>query len=168
MHFRWGHILAVCAQLASLGLLLLSDMAAVSVSEVRAIAADSPFPSATRSIWSIACSSSSATSSDAEYLAPARETFTQNDLVLATRRHSAQYAASGRLSARVKRNLRVPRSLSMIGPAHRIRLRKSSAIPPRVSDRYVNDATQANLVNQAKGPFRGWNPPSASIPLVAN
>ena len=97
----------------------------------------------------------SAISSAGEYLAAAHEIFTSDDLALAIRMHSDQYASSGSISVRTKRKLRAPRPFSKLGHAHRIRLLRSSAIVPRVLDRYIKDATHANFLNQAKGPLPG-------------
>ena len=144
----------MCAHPAPLGFSLPSDLADVCLSDVHTMASNSPFPAAFRVIWSIARSSSAAASSDAVYLSPAQEVFTKNDLVSANRRHPEQYAVSGKLAAWDERKLNVPRCFSILGPAQRIRLRKSSAIAPRVVERY-KDATDANLTNLAKWALLG-------------
>ena len=114
-------------------------------------------------IWSIARPSSASVYSAAEDLVPVHEIFAPNDLVLAARLHSAQYASSGKIAVRTKRKLHVPRSLSKLGPAHRIRLQKSSAIAPRVLGRYIKDAPHDNFLKKAKvslpgmaSAFRGY------------
>ena len=145
----------MCAQLDSAGFSLPSGPAADRLSEVHTLAVISPFPAAFRDIRSIARSSSAAMSSASEYLAPAHEMFTQNDLALATRRHSEQYAGAGKLAARTMRELHVPRFYSKLGPAPRVRLLTSPDIVPRVLDRYVKDAAQANFLKQANGPLPG-------------
>ena len=73
----------------------------------------------------------------------------------AIRRHSAQYSAPGQISVRTKKKLRVPRSFSKMGPAQRIRLLGSSDVIPSTVDRYVKDASHANLLKQAKGSLPG-------------
>ena len=101
-----------------------------------------------------------------EHLVPAHELFTQDSLVLAIRRHSAQVAASGQIAVRAKRKLHVPRSFTRMGPAHRIRLIGSPDVLPREVDRFAKDATQANLLIQVKCYIPGMA--SDVTPLFAN
>ena len=76
MHFFWCDISAFRAQIPSLGFSLPSDLADVCLSDVHALADNSPFPAAPRAVWSNARSSSAAASSASEYLVPDRVMFT--------------------------------------------------------------------------------------------
>ena len=76
-------------------------------------------------------------------------------IVRAIRRRSAQFAVSGQIDVRAKRNPRAPRAFSKMGHAHRIRLLGSSDVLPLSVDRYVKDAAHSNLLKQAKRPLHG-------------
>ena len=94
-------------------------------------------------------------SSAGEHLAPAHELFTKDSLITAIRRRSAQFAVSGEIAVCTMKNLRAPRSFTKMGPAQRIRLLGSSSVLPRQADRYIKDATQANLTKQVKDSLPG-------------
>ena len=56
---------------------------------------------------------------------------------------------------RTTRKLHLPRNFRKLGPAHRIKAPKDAALNPRVLDRFVFDATSANLLKQVKGSLPG-------------
>ena len=168
MHFPWCQLLATSLQLVSAGLPLPSNLAEVNASELHVTAAASPFPVAFRALWSSARTAFAPTSSAGEHLVPAHEMFTQDTLVKAIRRHSAQFARSGAITARPRTSLRAPPAFEKMGPAQRIRFLGSSAVRPLQVDRFIKDSTQANLLKQVKGSVRAWHPPSAVTPLFAS
>lgn len=155
MHYSRGQISAVCAQLVAVGFPLPPSLAAVDRSDLHAMALNSPFPAVSRAVWSSARAAFSAFSSAGEYLDPAHALLAKGDLVLAPRRHSAQYASSGPIAVRTKKKMRAPRPSSKLGPAKRIRLLKSPAVTPRALCLFVKDATQANLLKQVYGSLPG-------------
>ena len=108
MHFPWGHLLAISLQLVSAGLPLPSNLAEVNIAELHAMASASPFPVAFRALWSSARAAFAPLSSAGEHLVPAHELFTKDSLVMAIRRHSAQFARSGTITARPLKSLRAP------------------------------------------------------------
>ena len=155
MHFPRGQILAVCLQLVSDGIPLPHILAAVGLSELHAMAPRSHPPEVFRSVPPTARAACAAVSSAADYMAPAHDLFTQNDLVLAIRRRSAQFASLGSISVRTKRKLHVPRPFAKMGPAQRIRSLNSSAIVPLVLHRHIKDSIHDNSTKQAWGSLPG-------------
>ena len=151
MHFPLDQILAVSLQLVSAGFPMPSNLDEVNLSELHAMASLSPSPVAFMAVRSSNRAVSDALSSDGEYLVPAHELFTNDDLARAIRRHSALYASSGSIDVRAKRKLRAPRTCCKMCHAQRIRLMGSSAGLPRTADRYIKDATHANVLKPVKG-----------------
>ena len=155
MHRIWDRILAVYVQMASLGIHLPSNLADMDVSSVRATAHELPLSGCYQAIWSISRSPPKAALSCSEYFAHGRAIFTQDSLLRAIRRHSAKFAAAGRISIRTKRKLNAQRPLPRLGPAHRTRMLKSPDVVPRAVGRFIKDATQGNRTRQAKGSYPG-------------
>ena len=136
---------------AASGISLPFDLSRITPAEDHQLERESPTPTAFRAQWSDSRTDSSASStSDAEYVAPAHELFAKDSLLKAIRRHSAQFARTGKISARAHTQLRQPASFSKLGPAHKIRLLKSAGMLPSAVDKFINDNTKANLLKQVK------------------
>lgn len=131
-----------------------SSLAFMNISEVRSAALNSPPPAVFRALWHISRSLATAHSA-AEYLVPGSDMFTQDPTVKDIRRHSDLFAAAGRLTIRKGRRLQVLRSFARMGPAHRIRLLKYSAVIPRALGIFIKDSKQANCPRKAKSSFPG-------------
>ena len=158
MHFPRGQILAVWMQLVSAGCPLPPILAEVDLPELHAMASNSPSPVVSRAVWSDARAAFAALPSTGEYLVPAHELFTNDDLVLATSRHTAKFSSSGSIAVRTKKKkMRAHRSFSKMGP-RRIRIPNSPAGTPRALDRYIKDSTHANRLKQVKGSLPGMAP----------
>ena len=119
------------------------------------MAAASPFPVVLRALWSSARTAYAPISSAGEHLTQAHELFTQDSLVKAIRRHSAQFARSGTITTRPSKTIKAPRAFGKLGPAQKIRYLESSAVHPRQVSRFIKDQTQANLLKQVKGSLPG-------------
>ena len=155
MHFPWGQLLATSTQLVAAGFPLPSNLAEVHVSELHSMATASPFPVVLRALWSSARMAYAPLSSAGEDLTPAHELFTQDSLVKAIRRHSAQFAHSGTIAAKSSSTIKAPKAFDKMGPARKIRYLKSSAVHPLQVNRFIKDQTQANLLKQVKGSLPG-------------
>ena len=155
MHFPWDLLLATSLQLVAAGIPLPSNLAEVHVSELHSMAAASPFPVVLRALWPSARTAYPPTSSAGEDLTPAHELFTQDSLVKAIRRHSAQFARSGAIATRPSSTLKDPRAFEKLGHSQKIRYLKSSAVRPLQVNRFIKDQTQANLLKQVKGSLPG-------------
>ena len=106
---------------------------------------------------------------------PPHEVFAHDSLLKAAKRHTAQFARTGKISVRTHTQLPRPKSFMKLGPARKIRLLKSDGILPRAVGRFVKDGTQANLLKQVKtcssrrrGRSMAWPRPSAVIQPAVN
>ena len=155
MHFPRDQLLAVSLQLVSAGFPLPSNLDDGDLSELHAMASASPFPGAFRAVRSSARAAFAPLSSAGAHLVPAHELFAHDSLVLAIRRHSAQFSVSGQIVVRAKRKLHAPRPFTKMGPAQRVRPLGAPAVLPHEVDRFVKGAAHANLLKQAKAPLPG-------------
>ena len=155
--FGWDALLDSCNFLAATGICSPKALAILTAADFYDLSIKSPFPAVARALWTVARTTVVPPSSSAEYLTPAHAVFTQDSLVKAIRTHAAQYASTGQLRVATKKKLHIPRNFSQLGPSQRIKLLQAAALVPSVLDRYVKDATQANLLKQVKGSLPGMS-----------
>ena len=153
--FGWDALLACCNFFAATGISSPAHLARLSPADFYELSNQSPFPPAARALWSISRVTINTPSPSAEYLTPAHALFTQDSLVQAIKRHKSQFASTGQLRVATKKKLHIPKNFSRMGPAQRIKLLQSAALVPAVLDRYIKDATQANLLKQVRGSLPG-------------
>ena len=125
-----------------------------------------PAPAALRTLCTAARPSSPTPSYD-EYLTTSRETSDKGSFVLVLRKHSAQYATTGKLLVQTKKQLHAPRDFARMCPVHRTKLLQSAAVVPMVIDRYIKAPPRRTCCSRSAGLSPGWVRLAAFIPHFA-
>ena len=153
----WPNILATLTFLAARGIPSPQLLAQIESAGLEQLCAGSQYPALTRSFWGITRSTfAPAASSSALMVIPEQEV---NALTLkhAVKRHTAQYASTGKLHIHLSRKLKQGKTFAKLGPAKKIAQLKAAKIRPAVISRFCEDAANTNLLKQVRGSLPGMN-----------
>ena len=151
----WDAILATAIFLRSHEIVSPSNLGVLSPGDFQPLSEAAPHPQLLRALWCVARSDDAFPSSAHTYLLPPHPAVNKDSLTKAVKAHTSKLQRTGKLVMRTTRKLHLPKDFGKLGPAQRIKTLKAAALNPRVLDRFVFDATSANLLKQVKGSLPG-------------